>query len=166
MFNVNDTVKYGNNGIYKIVDVCKESFGGGEKKLYYVLKHQDSDGLTAYCPVENGKETLHKLLTEEEIYHLIKTMPETDGVWIEDDRKRSATFSQILKDGDHKALVGLIKTLYYKKQEKLKANKKLHLADEKAMKEAERILYEEFAHVLNISQEEVLPFIMGIVEKA
>ncbi|MBE7037259.1 MAG: CarD family transcriptional regulator [Ruminococcaceae bacterium] len=165
MFTINDTVKYGNNGIFRIIDVRMESFGGGEKKLYYVLK-KDHDGLTAYCPVETANETLHKLLSKEEIYRLIKTMPETDGIWIEDDRKRSVAFGQILKEGDHKALVGLIKMLYFKKEEKTKGNKKLHIADEKAMKEAERILYEEFAHVLNISQEEVLPFIMGIVEKA
>ena len=35
----------------------------------------------------------------------------------------------------------------------------MHVVDERFFKEAEKILYEEFAFVLNIKIEEVLPFI-------
>ena len=37
-------------------------------------------------------------------------------------------------------------------------------ADEKVMKEAEKMLYEEFAHVLDIRPSQVLPFIMQQIE--
>lgn len=42
--------------------------------------------------------------------------------------------------------------------------KKLYKNDEKVMKEAEKMLYEEFAHVLDIRPDQVLPFIMQQIE--
>ena len=41
----------------------------------------------------------------------------------------------------------------------------MHAADENFLKEAESVLYEEFAYVLNIRREEVLPFIQHEIEK-
>lgn len=43
----------------------------------------------------------------------------------------------------------------------LKAGRKFHQADEKLLKEAEKVLHGEFAHVLQIAPEEVAAFIMG-----
>ena len=40
-----------------------------------------------------------------------------------------------------------------------KSGRKLHIADERILKDAEHIFYDEIAFVLNISQNEVVPFI-------
>ena len=50
--------------------------------------------------------------------------------------------------------------LFLRQQELAGKRKKLHIADEKILKETERVLYEEFAYVLRIGQDEVLPFIL------
>ncbi len=50
--------------------------------------------------------------------------------------------------------------LFLRQQELAGKRKKLHIADEKILKETERVLYEEFAYVLGIGQDEVLPFIL------
>ena len=65
---------------------------------------------------------------------------------------------------DRTALVRMIKTLYQHQQKQQRRGKKLHVVDERFMKEAERILYEEFAHVLNIQKEQVVPFIMEEIQ--
>ena len=49
-------------------------------------------------------------------------------------------------------------------EEQAAKGKKLYKNDEKVMKEAEKMLYEEFAHVLDIRPDQVLPFIMQQVE--
>lgn len=160
MFNVNDTIMYGSQGVCKILDIREESFGG-EPKLYYVLAPVYDNNSTIYCPVDSEKITLRKLLTLPEIYDLIQLMPDTEAGWIESDQERKEKFSAIVKQGDHQQLIRLIKTLYFNRQTKIEAGRKPHAIDERLMKEAEHILYSEFAHVLQIQPEEVLPFILG-----
>lgn len=69
-------------------------------------------------------------------------------------------YTKILKSGDNKQLVKLIRTLYLEKVEV----KKLYVNDEKIMTDAEKLLHEEFALVLDIKVDEVLPFILGKLE--
>lgn len=163
MFRVNDTVMYGNLGVCRIADVCPQTFDQGEK-LYYILKPVYDENSTIYCPVDSDKIRIRKLLSAKEIHELIQIMPDMETEWIENDLARKERFTEILKSGDHQQLITLIKALYFNRQEKSRTGKKFHLSDEKIMHEAENILYGEFAHVLNIQQEEVLPFIMGELE--
>ena len=58
----------------------------------------------------------------------------------------------------------MIKALYHHQQVRQAQGKKLHVSDERFLKEAERTLYDEFALVLHISQEQVLPFILDQIE--
>ncbi len=60
----------------------------------------------------------------------------------------------------------MIKALHFHQQEQQKKGRRLHISDERFMKEAEKMLYEEFAYVLNIRKEEVLPFILQQVQVA
>lgn len=160
MFQVNDTVMYGNSGVCRITDIRPEKFGK-EKVMYYVLKPLDGQNATIYCPVNTGKDKIRKLLSREEILNLIHTASGTKTEWIVNEQIRKEKFHEILRRGEHRELIQLLKTLYTVRKEKIAAGRKLHVADEKMMKEAESILYGEFAHVLNISREEVLPFILG-----
>ena len=50
--------------------------------------------------------------------------------------------------------------------EQQKNGRRLHITDERFMKEAEKMLYEEFAYVLNIRKDQVLPFILNQVQVA
>ncbi len=160
MFSIGDVVMYGSSGVFSITDIRQEKFGE-KPELYYVLNHREQHDMVVYCPVNNPKIPMRRLLSKEEIYALIRTMPNAEGEWIDDDRERNRAFTEILRSGDREALVRLVKTLYYKKQERLSERRKLRVSDEKLLKEAETILHEEFAHVLDIRTDEVLPFILG-----
>ena len=54
----------------------------------------------------------------------------------------------------------MIKALYSHEKYQQEHGRKFHTADQKIMKEAENMLYEEFAYVLDIQQEKVVPFII------
>ncbi len=163
MFNVNDTVMYGNSGVCTIVDIRTEKFGP-EEVLYYILKPVYHERSTIYCPVDNEKIKIRKLLSEQEVYDLIQLMPEAETQWIENEQQRKLQFSTLLKSGSHENLVRLIRTIYLNRDEKAKAGKKFHAADERVMKEAEGLLYEELAHVLHIDPDDVMDFIAGQLE--
>ena len=103
-------------------------------------------------------------MTINEVYSLINTMPHTESIWIEDINLRKEKYTKILKSGDNKQLVKLIRTLYLEKEKKKVEGKKLYVNDEKIMTNAEKLLHEEFALVLDIKVDEVLPFILGKLE--
>lgn len=160
MYKVNEMVLYGNEGVCQIKDITKRSFKGKEVE-YYVLKPVFVQGSTVYVPVDNPElnAKMKKILSAEEIIDLIHNMPNQQLPWIENDNLRKEKYREILKNGDRQELIQLIRTLYLHQQELKKAGKKFHATDEKILNEAEKILHHEFAYVLDIKLEEVVPFI-------
>lgn len=165
MFKANETILYGNEGVCKIVDIMKRNFKGKEVE-YYVLKSVYGSGTTIYVPTYNQElvKKMKKILSVDEIYALIHSMPDNQLEWIANDNIRKDKYKAVLKNGDCQQLVQLIRTLYLHQQELKQLGKKFHATDEKILKEAENILYHEFAYVLNIQLEEVVPFICEQIE--
>lgn len=160
MYQVNDTVLYGTHGICRVSEITMKKLYQSNIQ-YYVLVPVYQDTTTLFVPVENQKlvSKMRRILSASEIHNIIRSMPEEGLIWIEDDAQRYEAYNKIVRSGDRTQLVQLIKTLYLHQQEKREQKKKLHTADEKFMKDAEHLLYEEFAYVLNIKREQVLPFI-------
>lgn len=162
MFNVNDMVIYGTDGVCRITDITVKSFADTSAE-YYVLQPVRKKGQsTVFVPVHNEKLTskMQYILSTDEIRELINSMPDEDLLWLDDENARKLQYKEILSTGDRQSLIRLIKTLYLH-QQKLQANgKKLHASDDRFFKEAEKMLYNEFAHVLNIKPDQVLEVIM------
>lgn len=166
MFQVNDTIMYGTQGICTIVDIAEKDFMG-TKKLYYVLKPMGDKAATLFAPVHNEKveSKMRRILTEEEIYQLIESMPNEETQWIENENQRKEQYKRIILGGNHAELIRMIKALYLHKQEREADGKHLYLSDERFFKEAERILYDEFQYVLNVKREDLMPLIFEKCKK-
>jgi len=148
---------YGSHGVCCVTDVREETFGP-VCRTYYVLQPKKDARSTFYCPVTQ-EARLRALLTKEEVTRLIREMPLTDTLWEEDDLARRDRFSALLKSGDHTEVVRLIKTLYHQRRLRAEQGKKLYLADERILQEAERLLHEEIAYVMEIPPDEVVAYI-------
>ena len=166
MFKVNDTIMYGTQGICKIVEITEKDFMG-TKKEYYVLKPINDAGATLFAPKNNEKiaTKMRRILSEEEIYELIETMPYEKANWIDNENERKDKYKKIITSGDHAELIKMIKAIYFHKKEREADGKHLYLSDERFFKEAERILYDEFQYVLKIKKEELMSFIFARIEK-
>lgn len=167
MFQVNDTIMYGTQGICTIVDITEKDFMG-TKKVYYVLKPMGDKAATLFAPVHNEKveSKMRRILTEEEIYRLIESMPNEETEWIENENQRKEQYKKVITSGNHTELIRMIKSLYLHKQEREADGKHLYLSDERFFKEAERILYDEFQYVLNVKREELMPLIFEKIEES
>ena len=112
MYNKNDIVLYGNQGVCKVFDIVEKEMAN-EVNEYYVLKPVNDVHSTVYVPTQNEKLTskMKKILSVEEIYDLINDMPNEKEIWIDDFNERKETYSKILYSGDRKELIRLIKTL-------------------------------------------------------
>ncbi|MDR1731696.1 MAG: hypothetical protein LBR61_06330 [Synergistaceae bacterium] len=165
MYSVNDTVLYGGLGLCRIMEVSEKNLRGKTLE-YYVLKPLSDEKSTIFVPVNNETATanLRPVLSMEEIQDLIRTMPDETSIWIDDEAVRRGEYQKILETGDRKELIRLIKTLYLRRKSQKEKGKELHLTDRRFLREAEKMLHEEFAHVLNLRLEEVVPFILEQVQ--
>lgn len=160
MYKEGDLVQYGVNGVCRVIQIREESFGG-QKEMYYILTPLTHRGSTVYVPLSNEKLVgkMRRVLQPEEIYAIIDAMPDEKADWIEDSAARKETFRTILKSGDCFRIMKMIKSIYLHRQALLENGKKLPAGDEQLFREAENILYAEFALVLHIQKDEVVPFI-------
>lgn len=167
MYQVSDTVLYGTDGVCKIVEIVTKHFTQDATGLYYVLKPVYHESATIFIPVGNQTLTdkMRPVLTRDEVLQIIHSMPELDALWIADDAKRQKTYEKILRSGDRMQIIRMIKALYSHEKYQQEHGRKFHTADQKIMKEAESMLYEEFAYVLDIQQEKVLPFIIDHIHQ-
>ena len=65
----------------------------------------------------------------------------------------------IIRDGNKQEIIRLIKTLYLRRKEVAKSEKKLRSSDENHLNTAENMLFEEFAYALDIDKSEVVDYI-------
>lgn len=167
MFSIDDYVFYSTHGVCQITDIKSETFGDSGAQEYYVLKPLHTNTL-AYVSMTNEAllAKIRPIMTKAEIYSLIQEMPNEEIVWLENNRERNDVFSAKLRTGDSHELVRLIKTIYFEKNQKKEAGKKISATDARIMNAAEKLLYEEFAFVLGMAPEEVLPFIQEQIELA
>ena len=161
MFQVDDVIVYGVQGVCKIADT-EEKTVNGVKKTYFVLKPVSDGGATIFVPTDNEHvlKKMRRLLTKEEIHQLIRSMPEENPQWIANENERKERYKHILVKGDHLELIKLIKAIYAHKTEREAEGKRLHMSDERFFKDAEQILYNEFQYVLNLkSKEDLIAYI-------
>lgn len=164
-FKNGDTVIYGIHGVCTVLGIEAKEFMGKQSD-YYVLAPTSDTRSTVFVPTDNELlvSKIKRIMKPSEIYGLIRQMQTEENIWIESDAERKRKYAEILKSGDRVALVRLIKTLYLHREKQSEAKKKLHASDESFLRDAEKLLYEEFAHVLNITNDQVLPFIMRQIE--
>lgn len=167
MIHINDTILYSSEGVCTVTDILEQDFGG-KTAQYYVLKPIYNSSSTIYVPVDNETLTtkMRRILSAAEIHEIIRAIPNEPPLWIEDEAERKEAYRQILQRGDRMELLRMIKALYDHQQLQRAKGKHLHTADEHFFKEAEKILYNEFALVLQIRPDQVVPFILQQVELA
>lgn len=159
MYRVNDYVVYGSTGVCKVVEISQESFGGKANREYYVLSPVFGNQVDIYIPTDKQEVSLRPVLSEDEVMRLIGAIAGMESAWISDDSFRKATFSEILQSGDLERIIQLVKMIFNRKIELEKSGKNLGNTDAEILKQAEKILNQEFAIALNLQPDQVFSFI-------
>lgn len=161
MYAVGDMILYGTNGVCELVDIVDRDCGG-KMVTYYMLKPVYAANATVFVPIHNEKLTskMRPVLTKKEIEDMLHSIPEEYAGWIDDERQRKEQFKDITSRADICELIQLVKALLKHKEMVLARGKKVHIADERMLQEAQKMICDEFAYVLKISQEEVPEYIL------
>lgn len=166
MFQINDTVVYGSDGICVIEEIAARTFDHKTQE-YYVLRPLYGNQSTIFVPTQNEKlcAKMRRLLSAEEIYAIIRGLPGAEPVWIENEALRKQRYAEILRSGDRRDILLLLKTLRLHRRQLKDSGRKFHASDERFLKEAERVLYGEFAHVLHLEPAQVEPMILREIQQ-
>ena len=107
---------------------------------------------------------MRELMTKDEINAMLVRMKDRTLEWEKDVRFRTESFHEILSNGVNQDLILMIRCLHRKRQELVQLGKKLPARDSNTLKTAERLVEEEFAHVLHIKCEEVSDYIRDVLD--
>ena len=166
-FDIGEYVSYGINGMCNIEDVRPMQLSQSvEKMMYYILRPESNPKSTIFVPVNNQKlvSKMRELMTKDEINAMLVRMKDRTLEWEKDVRFRTESFHEILNNGVNQDLILMIRCLHRKRQELVQLGKKLPARDSNTLKTAERLVEEEFAHVLHIKCEEVSDYIRDVLD--
>ena len=148
-----------NNGICEINDIVTMNMSGTNKE-YYMLIPITEKTAKVYIPVDLAQQRIRSAMTKEEAWALIESIPDIDEAYIENEKERELTYKEALNSRNPKKLVGIIKTLYLRRQERAEAGKKNTAVDERYFKLAENHLHSELAFAMQVDKCEVNDIIL------
>lgn len=162
-FEPNDTVMYGGHGVCTLLEITEKDFGGDVKE-YYVLRPAYSGSSVFYVPLDSEILTakMRAIKNADELCRIVEEASAAE--WIEEDRPRQNQLKTIVDGGGTEDLVATLKLLVGKQREFAMEGRKLRAADDRYMKDIEKLLYEEFSLVFEIQKDEVMPFVFGEIE--
>ena len=160
MFDIGQTVLYGSNGVCTVDGVTEKRIGSFKAK-YYVLKPVSANAATLFVPTSNkqlvGK--IRSVLTEDEANSILDDLPDC-GEWNDDKQQRTEDFRAVISKGDCVELIRLIRLIYSHGQIQTANHKRLHVSDERFLKEAKKMVCEEFSIVLHTDSESIMKRIL------
>lgn len=163
MFQVGNFVLSATNGICEIVDVVNMNISGGDRN-YFLLVPVEEKTAKVYIPVDAAADRVRLVLSKDEALEVIKSIPEIEETWVENDKERERIYKDAMGSRNPKRLIGIIKTLYRRKMERLDAGKKCTAVDERYFKLAENQLFAELAFALGEPKQNMQQIIKENIE--
>lgn len=161
-YSVGELILYGRNGVCRVEEIDESAVVNGEMRRYYVLRplYQNSS-CCIRIPADNPKISSRPIISGAEARQLIQAMPQVTAQPyynrnLNQLREHYRTCMESLRCED---LISMTKSLYMKKREAEAQRKKFGTVDERFMKEAEDLLFGEFAAALDIEREHVERYI-------
>ncbi len=159
MFEKGNFVINTNNGICKIEDIVTMNLSGTDKE-YYLLIPIDESSAKVYIPIDLAAQRIRLTMTKDEALSLIQSIKSINETYVDNDKEREKIYKEALASKDPKRLIGIIKTLYLRKQARIEAGKKNTAVDERYFKLAENYLHGELAFALGIEKSAVTDLII------
>ncbi len=167
MFQKDDIVLYGTHSVCRIQEVSELNFNG-KPAVYYILKPVYREESTIFVPVDNSALSgkMHAVLSPAEANRLLDLLPNEPSCWLEGSERRKEHYKRALADCDRLELLKIVRDLHRQQKRLVSRGRKLYAADESTLREAERLLCDEFAYVLQIQRSQIERWIRSRLQKA
>lgn len=166
MYQVGDYVVKANIGVCRVEKITYlEGMNVDKNRLYYLLIPLSDEKMKIFVPVDNNTNVFRKALNFDEAWEVINNIPEIEEIYIENEKQREQKYKQVIKDCNPQKLVGIIKTMYRRKQKRNAQGKKSTAMDERYFRLAEEYLYSELALALGKDKREMSRLIEETIKK-
>ena len=155
MFQKNDIVLYSPHGVCRIENLTDLCFRGVTRN-YYILRPLRNSSAVIFVPSDSESllTRMHAILTREGLEDLMRSFCEIVDTLSYHDLPH-AQYKAILIGDDRLAQLKLIHILHTHQVMLRKRGRKLYSVDERALREAEKILFDEFSYVLELHRESI-----------
>ena len=160
MYQIGDQVVYGVHGVCRVADLEKQIVSK-KTVTYMVLEPVGQEGARYLVPMHNeaAMSKLRPMLTPQEMEALLQSREVRTDNWIREENIRKQTYRELISSGDRAELMRMVYTLYNHKNAQLAAGKKLHLADDNFLRDAEKLLACEISVVLGMTTEDARAYL-------
>jgi CarD family transcriptional regulator len=164
MFEIGDYIIYGQKGVCRVGEITHLDMEGIDKdRLYYIIFPVNDERSRVYFPTDSNVAGVRKVMTKDEVRILLDGMREVELIDGGDFRKQEEIYRKALAGCDCKSLIRVIKTIYLRKQERIRCGKKITATDARYLKQAEDKLYGELAFVLGMKKSEMEEYIVRYI---
>ena len=109
--------------------------------------------------MDNEKVVIRAVMTQEEADALVNEIPAIEELAVLDDKQREKCYREAIRSGDPREWIRIIKTSYFRQQDRRAKGKKVTAVDERYFHAAEDQLYAELSVSLGIAREDVRGYI-------
>ncbi len=146
----------GGHGVCRVREITSNPMDKSDwKTKYYILEPVFEKGSTIYTPVDNDKMVMRKVMSEDDAKELVNLFATVQTVKIREEKNREQLYKEAIRTYDSQSLVQIIKTLYLRRQDRVRQGKKVLSSDEHYLKKAEELLFNEMSVALSIPRENI-----------
>lgn len=160
MFSIGDYVVSGNKGVCTIEEIRKLDISGADSNEdYYILKPIYNTSSTVYIPFSMAETSMRHVLSKEEADSLVDDIPNIPELEVTNERQLENEYKTLIRSGDVREWVKLLKTIYARKQVRFQAGRKETALDARYFHMAEEFLYGELAVSLKLDKKSIEDYI-------
>ena len=152
MYQIGELVQYGTSGVCRVEEIVQGVPGLSKDTQCYLLIPVSKKEEKIYTPVDNEKVKMRRILSKEEVMELLEKVSEIKGPVILNEKQCEPVYREELYSIDCYRWLGLLKTLYARREARIAMGKKITTTDERYLKSVEERIREELNLV--IGQEE------------
>lgn len=165
MFEVGDYVVNAANGICQVEEIVQMDLSNSRQmKNYYLIIPIEEKTARVYIPVDTAQKRIRPVINRTEALDIIERMPEIEEAWIDNDKEREKKYKEVISSCELDRLVGIIKNMYHRRQQRNAQGKKNTAIDERYFKLAENHLYAELAFALGKDKKDMPHLIAEHIE--
>ena len=114
--------------------------------------------------MDTASNVLRYVIDEASAWEIIHSIPDITEPTFENEKVRELKYKEAIKSCDPRTLVGIIKSMYTRKKQRIEQGKKSFAIDDHFFKLAENSLYSELAFATGKEKQDIEKLITDIIE--
>lgn len=156
LFSIGDKIVYGSEGVYFVAEYTTSPIDKNDTRQYYLLRPvYGPQGNIIITPVDNINVKMRPVMDKASAIAFIEKIPCVEILTVDKEKNRREMYKNTLAHASCEDFIAIIKTVHVRREEFLKAKKRLAESDNDYEKKSKFCLYGELAVSLDVAFDEV-----------